>query len=96
MTDDQKFVLTGIFHEIARALNNGDFADCPHDTRLMLRTRIIQAQEVVDADDAAPREATTKAAVVRDLAIERAPNVQRLSARFGGMAFLVHAVGDRT
>ena len=94
MTDFEKSELTFVFHDIARALNCGYFDGCSHDARLMLRTRVIQAQEIVDCASRTKREAVTKSAVIRDLAIDRAPNVQRMSARFGGMPFCVHAVGD--
>ena len=78
------------------------------DTRLAIRLRSVTHEvsrmermmdEIIgDAEDSehaqAEREAVTKSAVIRDLAIDRAPNVQRMSARFGGMPFCVHAVGD--
>ena len=96
---DLSFRLSAIAHGLANAINSGEFAGCSHDVRLALRHHSINLLEISE-EIALPvptkREATTKAAVVRDLAIKRAPNVQRLSARFGGLAFLVHAVGDRT
>ena len=90
MTNDEKFRLSLMAHGIATAITSGQFDGCSHDTRFMLRQHSIQLLELATDE----REVATKAAVVRDIAIERAPNVQQLSARFGGMAFLVHAVGD--